>query len=221
MTDLGDASFYLEVELIQGPDGIHFHQHGYIKKVLNRFGMLNYTPVNTPMNPRSKLTRETSSPSVDIKTYQSLIGALLHATISRWDIQFAVSCLSRYLTNPQLQHLLAAKHILRYLKGTLNYGIFYSTTDQGKLHTFTDADWAGDVDTHRSTSGISSVPPLFLGPINYNPLSHSHQRKLAARNITYLRHLYSELKIGDFEPAPIFYDNISSLKLVKNPIMHA
>jgi hypothetical protein len=154
MTDLGDASFYLEVELIQGPDGIHFHQHGYIKKVLNRFGMLNYTPVNTPMNPRSKLTRETSSPSVDIKTYQSLIGALLHATISRWDIQFAVSCLSRYLTNPQLQHLLAAKHILRYLKGTLNYGIFYSTTDQGKLHTFTDADWAGDVDTHRSTSGI-------------------------------------------------------------------
>jgi hypothetical protein len=87
------------------------------------------------MNPSSRLSKNSGSTPVDVKTYQSLVGGLLHATISRWDIQYVVGCVSRYLTNPQEGHLLAAKNILRYLRGTLDHGIQYPTQDKGKLLT--------------------------------------------------------------------------------------
>jgi hypothetical protein len=64
------------------------------------------------MNPRSQLRKQIGTKPVDPKTYQSLVGGLLHAIISRWDIQFAVSYVSRHLTNPQMEHLVAAKNIL-------------------------------------------------------------------------------------------------------------
>ena len=77
------------------------------------------------MNPRTKLAKHTSTPPVDIKTYQSLVGGLLHATISKWDIQYAIGCVSRYVTNPQMEHMIVAKNILCYSKCTLDYGWFF------------------------------------------------------------------------------------------------
>ena len=107
-----------------------------------------------PMNPKTKLCNETTSAPVDQHLYQSLVGGLLHATISRWDIQFAVNHVSRYLKAPQHKHLIAAKNILRYLKGTLNFYLFFPCSDTRSLHTYRDADWADDSDSRRSTSGI-------------------------------------------------------------------
>jgi hypothetical protein len=94
MTDLGDAKYYLRVELTHTKEGIYFHQRGYIKKLLDRFGMSNCIPVAVPMNPCSKLQKQTHTPPVDVKTFQSLVGGLLHVTISRWDIQYVVGCVS-------------------------------------------------------------------------------------------------------------------------------
>jgi hypothetical protein len=69
MTDLGNATYYLGIELIQWPEDTYFHQRGYIKKILDRFGMLHCTPASTPMNPRLKLTKDTGTQPVDVKTY--------------------------------------------------------------------------------------------------------------------------------------------------------
>jgi hypothetical protein len=91
MTDLGNASYYLGVEIQQCPEGTYFHQRGYIEKLLDRFGMSGCTPASIPMNPKAKLQKETGSAPVDPVFYQNLVGGLLHATISRWDIQFAVN----------------------------------------------------------------------------------------------------------------------------------
>jgi hypothetical protein len=116
--------------------------------------MAECTPMTVPMNRKTKLRKETESAPVDPKLYQSLVGGLLHATINRWDIQFAVNHVLRYLTNPQQEHLITAKNILRYLKGTINYSLFFPSNDKGLLHNFTDADLADDADSQRSTSGI-------------------------------------------------------------------
>jgi hypothetical protein len=129
MTNLSNAQYYIGVELLRTDQGINFHQKGYIEKLLDRFGMSECTPLSIPMNPRTKLAKHTGTPPVDIKTYQSLVGGLLHATISRWDIQYAIGCVSRYLTNPQMEHMIAAKNILCYPKWTLDYGSFFPKED--------------------------------------------------------------------------------------------
>jgi hypothetical protein len=86
MTDLGDAQYYLGMELKYTDHSIYFHQQGYFEKLLNRFGMLNCTPLSVPINSRSRLSKKFGSTPIDVKTYQSLVGGLLHAIISRWDI---------------------------------------------------------------------------------------------------------------------------------------
>lgn len=112
MTYLRDAKYYEGVEIDRTSDGIFFHQRGYIQKLLDRFGMSKCSANNISMNSKTKLRKKTFTQPVDKKTYQSLVGGLLHATISRWNIQFAVGCVSTYLTNPQMEHLIAAKNIL-------------------------------------------------------------------------------------------------------------
>ena len=141
MTNLGDAECYLEVEILQTPQGIFFHQSGYIHKLLDWFGMSDCTSLSTPMNLHTKLSKDMSSTPIDRKLYQSLVATLLHVKITRFDIQFAISYVSHYLTNLQMSHLIVAKNILRYLKGIQNYGLFYSTLDTGNLTTYTNVDW--------------------------------------------------------------------------------
>jgi hypothetical protein len=104
MTNLGNVSYYLGVEIQQCPEGTYFHQKGYIEKLLDKFGMSGCTLASIRMNPKKKLQKETSFAPVDPVLYQSIVGCLLHATISRWDIQFAVNHISRYLTSPQQDH---------------------------------------------------------------------------------------------------------------------
>jgi hypothetical protein len=182
------------------------------------------------MNPNTKLQKETGTQPVNPKLYQSLVGALLHATISRWDIQYSVNCVSRYLTNPQMNHLITSKNILRYLKGSLDHGIFYPSDNLGNLLTFTDADWAGDLDSCRSTSGIlyklGNAPIAWSSKLQQSVSLSSTEAEYrvlseATRSITYLRRLFQELNIGNDNPIPIYYNNISSIRLVKNPVMHA
>ena len=141
ITNLGDAKFYLGIKLIQRHDGIYFHQQGYIQRLLDKFGMSDCIPFSTPLNPKTKLAKDSGTNFVDPTTYQSLVEGLLHATISWWDIQFSVGCVSRYMTNPQLEHMVAAKNILKYLKGSLDYGIFYPKYNSNILIAFSYAHW--------------------------------------------------------------------------------
>ena len=112
----------------------------------------------------------------------------------------------------------------------MDFCLFFPSKDTGSLHTFTDADWAGDVDSRRSTSRIlytfgnspiawsSKLQPtiaLSSTEVEYKVLSE------AAINITYLRRLFSELQIDNKTPTPIMCDNLSSIRLVRNPILHA
>lgn len=89
----------------------------------------------------------------DVTKYRSMIGGILYLCASRPDIMYASAYLSRYMTSPLKQHLQEAKRVLRYVKGTLTYGIHFKRVEEPELVGFSDSDWGGSVEDKKSTSG--------------------------------------------------------------------
>ena len=85
--------------------------------------------------------------------YCQMIGSLIYLTNMRPDILFAMNTLSQFLTDPRHVHLMAAKHILRYLKGTIDYGLKYDANQKINLEVYVDSDWTGSAIERKSTSG--------------------------------------------------------------------
>ena len=93
-----------------------------------------------------KLSAKSDSPSVDDTTYRRLVGSLIYLSATRPDINLAVSYTSHFMIAPKADHWMTAKHVLRYVKGTSDYGLLYSRTSNPRLSGFIDSDWAGSVD---------------------------------------------------------------------------
>ena len=127
MKDMEEVKRFLGMEIEHEFNGIKIHQMDYIRTLLHRYGMQDCNSVNTPMDSSIKLTTTTNSNAkIDFSQYQQYIGELMFAAIvTRPDIIFAVSQLSSYNSNPCQRHLIIAKHVLRYLKGTINLDIVY------------------------------------------------------------------------------------------------
>ena len=89
----------------------------------------------------------------DVTHYRHIIGSLMYLTNTRPDICFAVNTLSQYLVQPRWVHLIATKHVMIYLKGTIDFGLYYDGSHEYRLYGYTDADWAGSVSDRKSTSG--------------------------------------------------------------------
>ena len=110
--------------------------------------------VHVPMEPRLKLSKESSNPPVDATFYRSIVGSLRYLVHTRPDISFVVPYVSRFMEKPTTEHMAAVKHLLRYIAGTRNYGCRYvKDEDGGKLIGYSDSDMAGDIDDRKSTSG--------------------------------------------------------------------
>nr|GFC68149.1 copia protein [Tanacetum cinerariifolium] len=115
--------------------------------------MKSCDPVGTPMEIKDKLDLDQNGIPVDATKYRSMIGALMYRTSSRPDIIHATCLCARYHAKPTEKHLKEVKRIFRYLRGTVNTGLWY-TKDYGfELTGFSDADYAGYKDTFKSTSG--------------------------------------------------------------------
>ena len=104
------------------------------------------------MSTTLKLTKDESGVSVDATLYRSMIGSLLYLTASRLDICYNVGVCARYQSDPKESHITVVKRIIRYISGTLDYGILYSKDTNISLVGFSDADWAGNADDRKSTS---------------------------------------------------------------------
>ena len=115
--------------------------------------MMGCKVMATPMASNLKLLSDASSESVDATMYRQMIGSLMYLMNTRPNICFAVNTLSQYLKDPRSVHLTAAKHILRYLKGTIDYGLKYDANQKINLVGYVDLDWAGTAIDRKSTSG--------------------------------------------------------------------
>nr|GEY29073.1 integrase, catalytic region, zinc finger, CCHC-type, peptidase aspartic, catalytic [Tanacetum cinerariifolium] len=136
----------------QSPRGIFINQSKYAPESLKKYDFESCDPVDTPMVEKSKLDEDKEGKAVDPSHYRGMIGTLLYLTASRPDLQFAICVCARYQARPTEEHLHAIKRIFRYIRGTINQGLWYPKDSSVALTAFADADHAGCQDTHCSTS---------------------------------------------------------------------
>ncbi|KAI6694933.1 hypothetical protein NL676_022643 [Syzygium grande] len=133
MTDLGEMSYFLGMEVRQTQNEVFICQKKYLKEILKRFNMEECKSVSTPMRQKEKLQKKDGSKLADERVYRSLIGCLMYLTSTRPDIMFTISVLSRFLNCASELQMVAAKRVLRYLKGTFSYGIKFCRIREFKL----------------------------------------------------------------------------------------
>jgi hypothetical protein len=114
-------------------------------EILKRFEMLDCKAMVTPMVSNLKLLQDTTSENVDSTLYRQIVGLLMYLTNTRQDICFAANTLSQHLEQPRQVHLVATKHVLRYLKGTLDHCLWYRSNHEFGLYGYSDLDWADSI----------------------------------------------------------------------------
>ena len=114
--------------------------------------MMDCKAMATPMESNLMLLSDASSKSVDAAMYRQMIGSLMYLTNTTPDICFAMNTLSQLLTDLRHVHLIAAKHILTYLRGTIDYGLKYEVNQKINLEVYVDLDWEGSAIDRKSTS---------------------------------------------------------------------
>nr|GEY06480.1 copia protein [Tanacetum cinerariifolium] len=125
----------------------------YVLEILNKYGMESCDHTGTPMEIKDKLDLDQNGTSIDATKYRSMIGTLMYLTSSRPDIVHATCLCAWYQAKPTKKHLKEVKRIFRYLRGTVNMGLWYTKDSGFELTGFSDADYAGCKDTFKSTSG--------------------------------------------------------------------
>ena len=153
MTDLGEMTYFLGIEVHQQQHDVFICQKKYAKEILKKFRMEECKPTSTPMNQKEKFCKEDGAEKADEGLFRSMIGCLMYLTSTRPDIMYVVSLLSRYMHCASKNNFQATKRVLRYVKGTIDYGIKFSQVKIFILHGYSDNDWTGCVDDMQSTSG--------------------------------------------------------------------
>eukprot|EP00253_Pinus_taeda_P007654 PITA_07654 len=142
MKDMGLMHYFLSLEVWQEEGHFFLGQGKYIVDILSRFHMEDCRPMSTPMITNWKKLHASNSELVDPTLYRELIGSLMYLVNTRPDICFAVNTMSQFMCEPRKVHWVVAKHILRYLQGTVDYDLDYRQGDGVRLLGYTDSDWS-------------------------------------------------------------------------------
>ena len=231
--DMGKLHYFLGIKVIQDEKtgDIWIGQPAYAETLLKRFGMDQAKPVSTPVSTGMKFVNATDDDEcVDQQVYQSAIGSLLYLSVgTRPDITFTVGHMAKFCAKPTQQHWTGVKRIMRYVKGTVHYGILYTKQSSQECVGYSDADWAGDVNDRRSTSGY--VFQISGGSISWKSrkqtsvaLSSAEAEYMAlaaaAQEALWLIQLTTELGSETTEPLTIYEDNQATISMTKNPQYH-
>ena len=160
LKDLGDLHFFLGVEVTREATGMYLTQQKYIRDLLIKTKMEGAKGISSPMSSGKQLSINDGDVLDTPELYRSTIGALQYLTITRPEIAFAVNKLSQFVHSPSTTNWEACKHLLRYLKNTIQHGLHLKASNKLVFHGFADSDWANNPDDRRSTSGYC----VFFGP---------------------------------------------------------
>jgi hypothetical protein len=184
--------------------------------------MMDYKSMATPMMTNLKLLSDSYLDLVDPTMYKQLMGSLMYLVNTRLDICFAVNTLSQYMVEPRHVHWITTKQVLRYLHGTIGYGLRYVSDGDVKLQGYIDFDWGGSAMDQKSTSGccfslgsgmISCLSrkktSVALSTVEAEYIAAS----VASHEVVWLRNLLAGLFDLELEPTLIYCDNQSCVKL--------
>ena len=227
--DMGPVSYFLGIDVQRHADGFVLSQAAYANDVLERAGMANCKAAPTPADAKPKSSSTDGTPLKDASWYRSMAGALQYLTLTRPGIAYAVQQVCLHMHSPKDCHGALLKRILRYIKGTATLGLHLHAASSPTLTAYTDADWAGCPDTHRSTSGFA----VFLGD---SLVSWSSKRQTtvsrssaeaeyrgvanAVSECTWIWQLLGELHCAVPKATVAYCDNISSVYMARNPVHH-
>lgn len=208
------------------PSGtITLDQSVYIKNILKRFNMLECKPVSTPMIPSSKLLKENVTLRDEQYRYRELIGSLMYLSVcTRPDISFTCSQLSQFNNCFGKSHWFAAKRLLRYLAGTINYGLHYVKSKELFLNAFSDADYANDRYDRKSYTGF--VIKLGSNVIHWESrkqqsmaLSSTESEYMSiadvSKELCFIKQFLAEILPDVKVRITVYNDNQSSLKIIE------
>lgn len=227
--DLGEVKHMLGIKVVRTADELKLSQKNYIEKLLERFGMTDCKVARTPLPAGLKFSDSVTCDSQ--LPYQELIGCLMYLSVTtRPDISFAASFLSQYNTRYKTEHFVAAKNVLRYLKGTMNLGLVYRKSvehDKFRVCGYTDADWANGADRKSYTGFMFKLGSNVISWGCYKQsciaLSSTEAEYIAlseaAKEAVYVRAILGELT-GQSESVTLYSDNQSAAKLATNPVFH-
>ena len=229
MTDLGLLHHFLGMGVMQSDKCIFIHQSKYARTLLEKFGLADCKPVSTPLIMGEKLRKEDGSELADENVYRRIVGSLLYLTATRPDLMYAASLLSRFMNKPTKKHMGVARRVLRYVQGTLDYGIEYVKQKTAALVGFCDADWGGSEDDSRSTSGYafgfgSGVFSWASLKQNTVALSTAEAEYVSASEATtqaiWLRDVLNDLGEVQANATLLYCDNMSAIAMIKNLVFH-
>lgn len=218
VSDKGNLCHFLGIEIERcGETGaIKLSQTQYIKDMLRRFGMDDCKPVSVPLDAGYQVVCNDNCKKVDQQQYQSMIGTLMYLAITtRPDILHSMSKLAQRNMDPHHEHLLAVKHVLRYLAGTMEYKLEYTAAGNASIAGYVDADWGGDASNRKSYTGFT----FFVGKClvswesrkqNSVALSSTEAEYMAAsdaaKEALYMPKLLMELGNSNGEPVILHID---------------
>ncbi|GJZ70308.1 ribonuclease H-like domain-containing protein [Tanacetum coccineum] len=204
MTDLGSLNYFLGISVTRDSSGLFLSQKKYVVEILEKAHMVNCNPSRTPVDTESKLGVD-GDPVSDPTLYRSLAGSLQYLTFTRPDLSYAVQQVCLHMHDPRKPHLSTLKRILRYVQGTLHYGLQLFSSSTTDLVAYSNADWAGCPTTRRSTSGAEAE---YRGVVN------------VVADTCWLCNLLSELHTPLSSATLVYYDNVSVVYLSCNPVQH-
>ncbi|KAJ9551482.1 hypothetical protein OSB04_015527 [Centaurea solstitialis] len=228
MSMMGELNFFLGLQVKQLSAGIFINQAKYIKDILKKYNLENAKIMKTPMSPSCAVDSDPDGTVVDVTTYRGMIGSLMYLTASRPDIMFLTCLCARYQSMPKVSHLKAVKRIFRYLKGTINLGLWYPKGSGYELTGYTDADHGGCKLDRKSTTGHIQ----FLGDKlvswaskkqNCVSLSTAEAEYVAAASCC-SQIIWMRTQLRDygfkFDKIPIYCDSKSAIAISCNPVQH-
>ncbi|GJZ97258.1 retrovirus-related pol polyprotein from transposon TNT 1-94 [Tanacetum coccineum] len=228
-TFLMSKGFTKGLKIHQSPRGIFINQAKYTLEILKKHGMDNSECISTPLAIKPKLDADLSRKLIDQNDYRSKIRSLMYLTSSRPDIVQAVCYCARYQARPTEKHLKEVKRIFRYLRGTINMGLWYPKDSGFELTAFSDADHAGCLDTRKSTSGGIQ----FLGDKLVSWMSKkqdctamsSAEAEYVALSASCAQVMWMRTQLKDYgfnyNKIPLYCDSQSAIAISCNPVQHS
>nr|GEU48511.1 retrovirus-related Pol polyprotein from transposon TNT 1-94 [Tanacetum cinerariifolium] len=229
MSMMGELKLFLGIQIHQSPRGIFINQDKYAQEILIKHGMTSCDSVGTPMATKH-LDADLSGTLVDQTKYQSMVGALMYLTTSRPDIVHATCYCARYQAKPTEKHLTVVKRIFRYLKDTVNIGIWYPKDTGFELTVFSDSDHAGCLDSRKSTSSGIQFPGgdklvSWSSKKQDYTLMSSAKAKYVSLSVCCAQVLWMRTQLTDygfyFDKIPMYYGSKAAIAISCNPVQHS